>query len=290
MNNFHKEIMKLPKNIRRIDNNSIFGIKNKSSDSDVLPDRIEELCLYLGSNSEFIIQELVKTDYTRDIEKLVIGDSSDSQNYGRDYRRIANILSQTYFPNIKVFEFGIWELLCNEHCIYGKLGDITTILQNMPNLEVVKLCGSFNLRKPIQLKKLKHIVVKLDDDMTGVNGGCISQETFGNLLNSSFPCLTHAWLDLDLEFIQGDDCEEADNSYLNIQKYIFPDGFYAGRTWSGLKYLEISGFYQDSELDKLINCDFVLRNTVDIRIHDYAFMSDASTSGNYLKEKFLIRF
>lgn len=272
MKNFQNEILKLPESIRSIGKVTTLGINNRLSEATSLPETLNNLNIYLGSNSESIVEEFIRSGYPHTITSLCIGDSSDSQNYGRDYRNISKLLSKTSFPNLKNFELGVWELLYNEHCLYGKLGNITAVLQSMPDLETLTLCGSFTLDSPINLYELKEIIIKLDDDTTGINGGYISQETLTNLLNSTFPSLKEAYLDLDLEILWTDDYKRVEGNTANNQNYIFSDSFLQGKSWNGLKKIELSGGYAIGELEKLEDSNFVVSNDIAINFYDYAFI------------------
>lgn len=293
MNTFHQEILKLPKDICDIGETSTFGIierkygimtvgehlqlykdseRNPKNDARrafdpntnlELPDTIKKLIVYLGSESADLIQGFVNTDYAKTLESLVIGNSSDKQGEGRNYEKVAEILSDSYFPNLKVFHFGEWELLCNSYAMLGKLGDITDIFKNMPNLEVLKLFGSFTLRNPVDIPKLEELLIQIDD-YGRLNSGCISQDTLSNFLNSRLQQLDHACLDLDIDLWD----KEVKGETRNTQNYTFTDDFHAGKTWNNLKKLTITGGYAEGEIDRLKESDFVKSNDMIIEVED----------------------
>ena len=100
-----------------------------------LPSRVKGFNFYLGSDNNELFQAFANSVYPERLEHLCIGDSSYKNGNGLDYSEITEILSRINFPKLKSFEIGIWQLFCNEHCAYGKVGDLTKILANMPKLE-----------------------------------------------------------------------------------------------------------------------------------------------------------
>jgi len=253
MNNdlFQNAVNNLPKNVRCIQTKSgewnlpighcFFGVpKDKFfgwTPLKKLPKFVSGFNFYLGSDCLELLIAFSKSDYIDELEVLRIGNSSF--NYGRvdNYSELVKTLEKKNFPNLKVFELGIWELFCNAHCSYGKLGDITKLLKNMPNLEYLRLGGNFELSSPIEIDKLTELTVNLDDDVTGINGGYITNETLSNLLNSNFPELKKAWIDLE--------CENNDYGYS------LPDVFLSGEKIPKLKKLEITGGFKRGEKSKL---------------------------------------
>lgn len=269
---FQNMVLEVPESIRQIGEVCNFGISSRTSENTKLPKIIKEFNCYLGSEGQSLIEAFVKSPYTATVEKLSIGDSSDStRRYGMiDYRKIVEILSNAEYPNLKTLELGVWELLCNAHCLYGRLGDITVILENMPNLEELNLYGSFELNYPIKLKNLQQLHIILDDDMTGINGGYITQETLDNLLNSYFPVLNIVSLNLEMEEPQIYPFEGYRDTHSNNMDYSFTDLFLSGQTWPNLQNLFLLGGYLEGEIDKLKLCPFVKRNDTEIKVNHYS--------------------
>lgn len=282
MNQFYQELLKLPKSIRQMGKKCIVGIeikdliytnlidKTEISTADSSTNEIKEFSIFLGSDAENIIQAFVDSDFSKNLEVLQIGVNSENTGHPLDYRKIAKILSEAAFPNLHTFSFGEWLLISNSHCLYGKLGDITQILSNMPKLNYLKLGGQFELNSPIILNHLTELIVNLDDPMTAGNGGYISQDTLNNLLNSKFPKLETVWLDLDLDWAVDDEFKRIDGLPTNCQDYKLTNDFIDGKSWSNLKQIEFSGGYAKGELDKFFNSQFVKNNQIKA-IYDSAY-------------------
>ena len=282
MNQFYQELLKLPKNIRQTGEKCIVGIENKDliytslidkteiSKADNFTNEIKEFSVFLGSDAKTIIQAFVVSDFLNNLEVLHIGVCSENTGHPLDYREIAKILSQVSFPNVHSFSFGEWLLISNSHCLYGKLGDITQILSNMPKLNYLELGGQFELNSPIVLNELTELTIHLDDPMTAGNGGYISQETLNNLLNSKFPQLETVWLDLDLDWAVDDEFKRIDGLPTNCKDYKLTEDFINGKSWANLKQIEFSGGYAQGELDRFFNSEFVQKNQIKA-IYDSAY-------------------
>ena len=256
MNNFKKYFLQIPSDRRCFHKYSteynhtvkhcIFGVPLISSYGWItlkeLPRHIKGFHFLMGSSCEKLIKAFSNSCYPENIEHLGIGDSSEGLlDNGLEYSKLVEILSNTHFPNLKCLELGVWELFCNSHCLYGHLGNITYILNNSPNLEKLCLYGSFKLDESISLSKLINLTIVLDDEVTGVNGGNIKNESMTLLLSSHFPSLKTINLDLK--------CDDDINEFENI----LPNEFLSGLNFPNLKVLEISGKFVKGQKQELIN-------------------------------------
>jgi hypothetical protein len=200
---------------------------------------VQSFYFYLGANQYNLIESFTKSHYAKYVESLAIGDSSYGNGAGRDYSQIVKILAQGSFPGISILRLGVWELFSNSHCLYGTLGDISDLCRAMPNLEELWLYGSFSLLKPPVLKNLKKLYIELDDPITGINGGYISNETLCHLLSGHYPLLEELSAYLEIED------EEPRH------EYTFPDAFLTGTSVPTLKKIEFTGNFKAEERERL---------------------------------------
>lgn len=218
---------------------------------DTLPEYSKGFNFYLGSECKSLISKFVESDYPSHVERLSVGDSSYGMGSGRNYETITKLLSTAEFPKLKELQLGVWELFCNAHCMYGTVGNITELLNRMPALESLSIYGSFQLKHSISLPKLSVLNVNLDDYTTGINGGFITQDTLNNLLESSFPKLEKAYINLE--------CDE------NDQNYTISTLFLSGVNMPNLKNLEFAGGFLKGEQDKFNKSD--LFKKPGLRVH-----------------------
>lgn len=205
---------------------------------ETIPVNTKGFHFYLGGEPEKLMADFSQSNYPAQLEKLAIGNSSYAVGKHQDYRNLLQLLIDTQFPNLKKLDLGIWELFCNAHCLYGKLGDITRILKNSPKIEKLGLYGQFELTTSLLFSSLKDITVILEDCTTGSNGGFISHMTLSHLLESEYPTLEAAFIDLN--------CQEDQYGYQ------FPDKFLQGQNLPKLKKLEITGGFLPKEKERLL--------------------------------------
>jgi hypothetical protein len=221
---------------------------------DAIPKELKGIHFYLGGEPEELISAFALSEYPQSLERLDIGNSSYAIGRNQDYRALISTIENTEFPNLKQLELGIWEQFCNAHSMYGKLGDVTKLVTNCPLVSKLGLYGCFELNRSLRLSSLKDITVTLDDFTTGSNGGFISQATLSNLLDSYFPTLEQASLDLN--------CEEDQNGY------IFSDLFLAGKNMPRLKRLEIAGGFLRGEKERLLESPICRRRDITFFLDD----------------------
>ena len=204
----------------------------------ILPPEVNGFNFYLGSECTDLIEAYINSHYPEITERLMIGNSSFGLGKGRNYADLVEIMAGGNFPNLKHFELGVWTLFHNAHCLYGKLGDVTELLQKMPALTKLELCGAFKLAKSPVFPMLEDFTVTLDDYVTGVSGGDISQSTFHYLINSDLPAVEEIFFDLE--------CADGEVAYQ------FTDKFLSGEGLPVLKIIEITGRFSAGEKEKLL--------------------------------------
>ncbi|NQU47481.1 MAG: hypothetical protein HQ519_02440 [Planctomycetes bacterium] len=223
-------------------NHCFFGVPQDESYGwtvlQAVPDEVRGFYFYLGGEPEELLSDFSASQYPAKLEILAIGNSSFSRGKSLDYRALIQAIGVARFPKLRQLELGVWELFSNSHCMYGELGDVTKILSNSPMVEVLGLYGSFGITDALNFACLRDLTVTLEDDTTGVNGGFIEQTTLSHLLNSEFPNLEEAFLDLICE----------DDEY----GYKFPETFLTGANLPKLKKLEICGGFAAQEKERLL--------------------------------------
>ncbi|MBC8404850.1 MAG: hypothetical protein H8E15_06470 [Planctomycetes bacterium] len=223
-------------------NHCFFGVPQDESYGwtvlEAVPDEVRGFYFYLGGEAEQLLTDFSTSPYPAELEVLAIGNSSFSIGKSLDYRGLIQGIGDAEFPNLRQLELGVWELFSNSHCMYGKLGDVTRILRNSPKVEVLGLYGSFGIAEALSFACLKNLTILLEDNTTGVNGGFIEQPTLSNLLDSEFPHLEEAYIDLI--------CEDDDYGYK------FSEAFLNGANLPKLKRLEIAGGFADQEKERLL--------------------------------------
>ena len=196
-----------------------------------IPSTVNYFCFYLGGEQEKLIQAFIESDYAEKIEYLAIGNSSYSYGNSMNYSQLVSLLSQADFPKLKSLSLGVWALFSNSHCSYGYLGDVTMLLEKLTHIEKLGLYGNFELSSTLNFNNLKDLTVLVADFMAGTCRTPISNLTLSNLLNSQFPLLEEA--DIDLEHYE--DTE--------IDDYTFTDNFLNLCSTPCLRKLEISGHF-----------------------------------------------
>ncbi len=261
MNQFLKDIDNIPPNIKCIQGDKgtfrnwpigdcFFGVpESKLYGRETLidlPESTTRFHFYLGSESKALVQSFVGSNFIATVESLYIGNSSYNNGKGREYSDIINELEKSPgFPNLRLFSIGVWQLFSNSHCWFGNLGNITNLLDKMPNLEVLSINGNFILDKPFHLSKLKSLFVEIDDYVTCINGGYPTVLTISNLLSSFLPKLTDLYVNLE--------CTEDSPSY------VIPDALLAGDLFPELEEFELVGQFIPGSKEKLSNSQFALK-------------------------------
>lgn len=177
-----------------------FGIplseQGSVTDLKSVPQQATDFHFYLGSDAGDLIQSFIDSPFAQQVERLHIGNSSYNRGNGSDYTEIVRMLARGDFPRLQVLELGVWQLYSNSHCAFGNLGNVSSLLSRLTQLESLGLYGHFDLSHPLSLNKLKSLYIQTDDPVTCLNDGVISQATVTHLFASTFPELEDAYIDL----------------------------------------------------------------------------------------------
>jgi len=227
-----------------------------------LPKNLKSFSFYFGPESLALIEAFIETDYVPKLECLSVGNSSWELGSGRDYSKLVIELSKKKYPSLEVLYLGIWELFHNAHAGYGYLGNITDLMSNMRHLKTAYIFGNFELDRVLELNQLEKLYIKLDDEVTGMNGGHITQNTLDLLLASHFPQLKELVLDLDVDW------DDEDNWAI----YSMPETLLDGDVFPKLKSLTVIGNYSKGQLNKLLDSQLIKRTDFKIQhnITDHA--------------------
>lgn len=226
------------------DDACVFGLgASRGRPLNFIPPETKGLYFYYGSGIKNLLKEILKLDLVTNLEYLVIGITHNNAKDYADYSEISRILSDTYFPKLRFFEYGIDKLIANEHCIYGNLSDITSVLENMPALEKLYLFGNFKLTKPVTLSRLIDLEVLMDDWALHINGGKITNDTLQYLLTSEFGSLRLFSLSIDLD----------DEKY----EYTIPQTFLTGQHTPKLEVFELEGNFKTGTQKQIFESVFL---------------------------------
>ena len=267
MDTFQNEVFKVPKKWRCIDNsfhdnNSseiYFGVEHEKEDNltilELVPAYVKGFHFYNGGLMHSLISSFSASSFPSKIESLSIGNSSYAETpINRDYVEMIEALENCNFINLKNLHLGYWHLYSNSHCLYGTLGDVTSILKHSPNLECLGLYGNFKLSLSLPFDRLKSLTIKLNDPYTYVNGGFITQSTLDFILESQFSMIEEVYIDLE--------CNDDDYGYT------FPDKFLDGLTMPQLKKIEIVGGFAIQEKERLLKSPFTKKNNIKFYFDD----------------------
>lgn len=190
MNDFTKELQKIHPRCRCLQtsggswnmplNHVRLGVRTSEwygwTTFDSLPNDCCGFHFYFGGSSVNLLSAFIRSEFAKTVEYLSIGNSSDAigKSLGHefeepqevtdfDFSKVISAIEHFTFPKLKSLRLGIWELLCNAHCMYGKLGDITTVLINNHHIEELEISGVFELIHPIELPNLKTLTIIIQD-------------------------------------------------------------------------------------------------------------------------------
>ena len=213
----------------------------------ILPERAIGIKFYLGASHLDLFEAYGKSSFPAQAEELFIGYSTEGYKNPDyefecqyDYSSIVKALSSTKFPKLRRLSLGVSELFCNAHGTAGAIGDITELLENMPNLEMLHIGGYFELNNPICLPKLESLEVEVVGEWEVSVTRPITEETQRNLFLSEFPKLKKFWAELDF--------------YQTLESgiaYAFPEPFLMRENMPSLDRVEFQGFYKLGETKRL---------------------------------------
>jgi len=225
----------------------VFGLQFQGTTETLteIPDAATDLRLFLTSDVDELLYEILNTGIGNRLTRLEIGGAKnngiDYKNY--DFSKVSSVLEQFDFPELTVFTYGDDSLLANEHKFYGNLGNITNVLPKMSNLRELELFGNFVINKPITFPSLRQFVIIMDDWATHVNGGKISAESIENLLSSHYPKLKELEFNLDFN----------DEAY----EYRIPENFLNGVNAPQLSLLSFAGKFKKGSLSAVQQSTFI---------------------------------
>lgn len=181
---------------------------------------------------------MIDSLYSQTLEELYVGILNVSHG-NFDYEESVKILSQGFFPSLKIFSIGSYDELYNGGMNFtGKLGDVTSLVKKMPKIEELELLGYFEFKQKMNFPHLKNLTLWSDSDTKGWFSEIpsdISQETLNNFLLSDLPKLNHLELFVD------------DNSLFQ-----FPQFFLDAKTAPKLELMDIEGGFLVGEEEKLL--------------------------------------
>lgn len=230
-------------------NSCIFGIEhhgNPLSSIDNIPLNTKAIYSFFAEGNYDVVKNLIENGINEELEYLMLGFEHSNARYNfKDYTRISELLSSVKFPKLSTFIYGDDFLLANEDAYYPYLGDITTVLKNMPALEKLELYGVFDLEEKINLTKIKHVSIHsywVQDELIGL----IKQSTIDNLLQSNYELLEEIALDLNVYRFYSDLGEKY---FYQLDENFFNNSY-------RLKYVDICGQFKTGTkewLSKILN-------------------------------------
>lgn len=219
-------------------NSCIFGVAHHNDPLpfiNSIPPNITGFYSYFAEGSYDILKNLIENGINENLKCLTLGFEHSNSKYGyKDYSKISELLSTAKFPKLKSFEYGIDYLLVNEEQYSPHLGDLTNVLNNMPSIEKLDLCGSFELVNKVFFKNIKEIFIT-DYDSESTNG-IISSTTLDFLMNSDFESLENFQIALEVN---------------NNIAYHFKEDVLL-KNISKLKWVAIDGKFEKGTKEKLI--------------------------------------
>lgn len=220
-------------------NSCIFGIAHQNDPLpfiDSIPSNIKGFYSYFAEGNYDLLKNLIDNGINETLEHLVLGFEHGNGKYGyKNYSEISKLLSTSKFPKLKFFEYGIDFLLANEEQYEPHLGNLTNVLNNMPNIEKLDICGSFELDNKVSLKNLKEIFIT--DSFTEAINGITSAKTFDHFMNSDFEKLEDFQIALDIN---------------DIFEYKFKEEILLNNI-NNLKFVAIDGKFEKGTKERLFN-------------------------------------
>ncbi len=198
---------------------------------------------YLGGRQQALFESFLASELPQRTERLLVGNSSDDLGSGRDYSRLTAALATTEFPDLEFLALGVWQLFCNSHCLYGRVGEIDALAEVTPKLKRLELYGNCALQSPLRLPSLEVLTLIVDDEVTGVDGGAVDPETVLNLLSSDFPNLQDLYIDVRIGS--------------ESPRYSVPDSMFESDVFPGLRRIELAGNFHDGDKERLLNSPVV---------------------------------
>lgn len=169
-----------------------------------IPRSVAGFGFYMSDQNLDLVRALVRTKIPQQLKTLLVGGTTfgyslDLSAYQTEstgeYRNLIRELSQVEYPQLESLGLGVYELYCNDGTIFYPIGDVTRILQNVPVVQELWLCGHFELTQRCVFPELTEINVEMEDDWSP-EVPPLSQASLDNLLHSEFPKLDELYIDL----------------------------------------------------------------------------------------------
>lgn len=213
----------------------------------VIPKNARQFEFYYGGSQTRLIEYFTNSFYPSITQSLSVGYSSYGYGGGYDYSAITATLANNHFNALKSLNIGIFKCFHNTPVRLGYLGDITNMLEAMPNLEELHLYGNFKLTRTPTLPKLNTLSIKSATLPTQKQ-----KELSQNSLDKLLCC--------DLMHLESLDIE-LDSTYAlsNEQKaYTLPELFLGRSNIPNLALLKIHGKLEEQTRKRLI--EYTLSN------------------------------
>ncbi len=245
-------ILKIPEEKRLfecVDGNfhCYFGVPNFKQNYKTLveiPPIIKSLNIFDSKNVLKILTICFKMGINEVLEELTIGYISTRDVYGDNskndippnYKKITELLSNFSFPKLKYLNYGEEILYVNRDYHMSHLGNLTSLLSNIPVIETLCLSGSFELTTSINLNYLTHIDINTIPQYTEIR---LLNESLNYFLKSKFGRINYF-------------CLGVENNDDNIEVYQIPKTFYDQLKNSKLHYFEVAGeFFEKGTITQL---------------------------------------
>lgn len=169
-----------------------------------IPSSVAGFGFYMSDHNLELARALVRTKLPQQLKTLHVGgttfshslDLSAYQTESRgEYRNLIEELSQVDFPQLESLCLGVYELYCNDGTIYYPIGDVTRILQKVPVVQQLWLCGHFELTQCGVFPELTELNVEMEDEWYP-EVPPLSQASLDNLLQSELPKLDELYINL----------------------------------------------------------------------------------------------
>lgn len=214
---------------------------------DLLPTDMKGVSFYFGGNEIEFIKAFFLAGCGEQLETLEIGSCSYRYDLNLDYTEIIAFLSTQDLSNIKHLKLGLWQLYSNSESFFGRLGDLTQLLNKATQLQTLHLSGHFTLKEKQLFSYLQALTIEIENYTIEIEENSITQATLNCLFDSQYPCCDHMWLDLRVENTE--------------HKFTFSEKFLDAKALPLLEYLLIAGKFEKEEEQKFLTSKLAKKPT-----------------------------